>query len=154
MAKELEITKQDVVDLYDSDFFEWTQRSAELIRQGRFSEADLEHIAEEIEDMGKRDRREVRSRLIVLIAHLLKWQLQPERRGPSWRETINEQRLQVSLVLDDSPSLRRAVNEELRLVYARAVRKARSETGLAADRFPSQCPYSEEDLLEGSFLPD
>lgn len=92
MSKELTITRQDVAALYDSDFFEWTQLSAELIRRGRLNEADLEHIAEEIEDMGKRDRREVRSRLIVLIAHLLTWQHQPERRSQSWRESIVEQR--------------------------------------------------------------
>jgi hypothetical protein len=154
MAKQLEITKQDAVDLYDSDFFEWTQRSAELIRQGRFSEADLEHIAEEIEDMGKRDRREVRSRLTVLIAHRLKWNYQPEQRSPSWRATIMEQRRQIVLVLDDSPSLRRAAVEELASIYAKAVKEAREDTGLAPNAFPKTCPYSLTDLLESRIVPE
>ncbi|MBI3698676.1 MAG: DUF29 family protein, partial [Acidobacteria bacterium] len=64
-------------DLYDLDFFEWTARNAELLREGRFTEADMEHIAEELEDMGKRDRRELESRLELLLEHLLKWQMQP-----------------------------------------------------------------------------
>jgi hypothetical protein len=154
MAKQLEMTKQDVAALYDSDFFEWTQRCAELIRQGRLNQADLGHVAAEIEDLGNGDRREVRSRLIVLIAHLLKWQLQPERRSPSWRETIFEQRLQVGLVLDDSPSLHGALGQDLRLVYTRAVRKARSETELPGSRFSAQCPYSESEILDFGFLPE
>ena len=79
-------------DLYGKDFAEWTAHNARLIRQRRFAEADLEHIAEEIEDMGKRDRREVSNRLKVLIAHLLKWTAQPERRGTAtWSGTIDEQ---------------------------------------------------------------
>jgi hypothetical protein len=148
------MTKQDLAVLYDSDFFEWTQHSAELIRQGRLNEADLEHIAEEIEDMGKRDRREVRSRLIVLIAHLLKWQLQPERRTPSWRGTIIEQRQQLDLVFQDSPSLVDLAEHELPLIYTRAARRALAETGLASDRLPPECPYSETEILDSRFLPD
>jgi hypothetical protein len=125
-----------------------------LIRQGRFSEADLEHIAEEIEDMGKRDRREVRSRLTVLIAHRLKWNYQPEQRSPSWRATIMEQRRQIVLVLDDSPSLRRAAVEELASIYAKAVKEAREDTGLAPNAFPKTCPYSLTDLLESRIVPE
>ena len=79
-------------DLYDRDFYEWTVRNAELLRSGRATEADLEHIAEEIEDMGKREQRELYSRLKVLIAHLLKWQVQPDRRGSSWESAILVQR--------------------------------------------------------------
>src|SRR5437870_763484 len=105
--------QQTTVD-YDLDFFQRTQSTAELIRQGRLNEVDLEHVADEIADMGKRDHREVRSRLIVLIMHLSKWQVQPElRQASSWRSTIIEQRRQLTLVLKDSPSLSRILTAAL-----------------------------------------
>ena len=94
-------------DLYDRDFVEWTVRNAELLRAGRLEEADIEHIAEEIEDMGKRQRHELRSRLRILLIHLLKWQAQPERRGPSWIATIGAQRAEI-------PKLRRLVETDIR----------------------------------------
>jgi hypothetical protein len=93
-------------DLYDRDFYEWTVRNAELLRSGRATEADLEHIAEEIEDMGKREQRELYSRLKVLIAHLLKWQVQPDRRGSSWESTILVQRRDLKRLLAQNPSLK------------------------------------------------
>jgi hypothetical protein len=139
---------------YDADFFQWTQSTAEMIRQGRLAEVDLEHVAEEIEDMGKRDRRELRSRLIVLIMHLLKWQFQPELRTPSWDSTIDEQRIQVQFIIQDSPSLRRLPSEELAATYDRAVKRAIAQTGLGADRFPSSCPYTVEQILDSDFFPD
>jgi hypothetical protein len=139
---------------YDADFFQWTQSTAEMIRQGRLAEVDLEHVAEEIEDMGKRDRREVRSGLIVLIVHLLKWEFQPDLRTPSWDSTIDEQRTQIQLIIQDSPSLRRLPAEELAATYKRAIKRAIAQTGLGADRFPSSCPYTAEQILDGDFLPD
>jgi hypothetical protein len=148
------MTKQDLAELYDRDFFEWTQSSAEMIRQGRLGEADLEHIAEEIEDMGKRDRWQVRSGLIRIIMHLLKWQLQPDRRSPSWRRTIAEQRRRLRLVLQDSPSLSNLAKRELPFLYTQAVSDAVLETGLSPDRFPSECPYSEEQILDSLTLPE
>src|ERR1039458_125592 len=68
---------------YDTDFFRWTQETAELLRQGRFEETDKENLAEEVADMGKRDRRELQSRMIVLLMHLMKWAAQPQFRGAS-----------------------------------------------------------------------
>ncbi len=139
---------------YDADFFQWTQSTAEMIRQGRLAEVDLEHVAEEIEDMGKRDRREVRSRLIVLLMHLLKWELQPELRTPSWGSTIDEQRTQIQFTIQDSPSLHRLPSDELAATYKRAVKRAIAQTGLGADRFPSSCPYTAEQILDSDFYPD
>ena len=140
---------------YDADFFQWTQTTAEMIRQGRLAEVDLEHVAEEIEDMGKRDRREVRSRFGVLIMHLLKWQIQPElRAGSTWRSTIAEQRKQLRLVVEDSPSLRRILRDELPKLYKSAVTDAVEEAGLSDDRFPSVCPYTAEQILDGEFFPE
>jgi hypothetical protein len=98
-------------ELYDLDFYEWTVRNATLLRAGRVSEADLEHIAEEIEDMGKRERRELLSRLGALFAHMLKWQVQPERRSRSWTSTINLQRRELKKLLDEMPSLRRFLTQ-------------------------------------------
>jgi hypothetical protein len=139
---------------YDTDFFQWTQSTAEMIRQGRLAEVDLEHVAEEIEDMGKRDRREVRSRLIVLLTHLLKRELQPELRTSSWTSTINEQRMQIQLIIQDSPSLYRLPSEELATTYKSAVEQAIAQTGLDAAHFPPSCPYTAEQILDGDFFPE
>ena len=99
---------------YDRDFYQWTQETAESICRGEFDRIDCEHLAEEIADMGKRDKREVRSRLTVLIMHLLKWQAPPElRERSSLRATIVEQRRQLALVFRDSPSLYRVASEEI-----------------------------------------
>ncbi len=91
-------------DLYDRDFFEWTQCNAALLRAARFDQADIEHIAEEIEDMGKSLRREVESRLEVLLQHLLKWKLQPGSRRKSWRLTANTQRREIGKLVRKMPS--------------------------------------------------
>src|ERR1700693_2206970 len=94
----------DLSRLYDGDFFEWTQHSAVLLRAGRCEQADIEHIAEEIEDMGKRDLRELNSRIRVLLIHLLKWQLQPQKKSRSWKDTIVSQRIEIADDLKQSPS--------------------------------------------------
>ncbi len=140
-------------DLYDQDFYEWTVRNAELLRSGRVSEADLEHIAEEIEDMGRRERRELVSRLAVLIARLLKWQVQPERRGTSWAATIRLQRKEISDLLAEMPSLRAYLASNVEKAHAYAVSTASAETSLHEDVFPTSCPFPLEALLEPDFLP-
>lgn len=151
-------TKQDALTAavsYDVDFYRWTQQTADLINQRRFHEVDLEHVAAEIADMGKRDLRELRSRVIVLLMHLLKWQAQPEFRNRSlWRSTIAEQRSQIQLLLRDSPSLGRTLQAEVDPLYADAVRGAASETHLNRDRFPPTCPYTRDQILDMDFFPD
>src|SRR5512143_3907572 len=104
-------------ELYDSDFAEWARHHAELLRAGRASEADLEHIAEEIEDMGKRERRSLHNRCVRLIEHLLKWRYQPERRGSSWTRTIILQRRSIRRLLDENPSFRTALGEVVADAY-------------------------------------
>jgi hypothetical protein len=139
--------------LYDVDFFEWTQAVAEDLRRGRVSPTDLAYIAEEIADMGKRDRREVQSRAVVLIMHLLKWAFQPERRaGSTWVRTIHEQRRKLRLNLNDSPSLRRVVRDELPVLYRDAVEAAMDEMG-AGVKLPPDCPFTPEQIL-GDWLPE
>jgi Domain of unknown function DUF29 len=140
--------------LYHQDFYAWALRSAKLLRQGKFKEIDVEHIAEEIESMGKSDKRELMSRFIVLMAHLLKWQFQPERRGNSWRRTIVTQRTKIPLVLVDSPSLNHELAETLGKAYEAAVSDAAAETQLSKDTFPDQCPYSLEQCLDQEFFPE
>lgn len=140
-------------DLYDSDYFEWTQRTARLLRAGRLGGIDVQHAAEELEDMGKRDLREVNSLLQVVLVHLLKWRYQPRRRSASWRSTLVTQRLEIDAALQDSPSLRRRMQETLSRTYQGAVKRAVVETGLAHGTFPRSCPFSLEQVLDVDFLP-
>jgi len=142
-----------VKDLYDRDFVQWTTRNAELLRAGRWQEADLEHIAEEIEDIGKSQRRAVESRLEVLLTHLLKWRSEPDRRSPSWKATIKLQRSKIAKVLRENPSLRNAPAEELADAYHHAVIQAAGETGLPEENFPPSCPFSLEQILDAGFFP-
>jgi hypothetical protein len=139
---------------YDEDFFAWTQEQARLLREGDFSQIDIENVAEELESMGRSDKRELRNRLIQLIMHLLKWQYQPGFRSRSWTSTIREQRDQVKESLEESPSLRPTVTIELSKVHRIARIKAAGETGLAESTFPDSCPYTPEQILSEDFLPE
>ena len=140
-------------DLYDHDFLEWTRCNAALLRAGRFGEADILHIAEEIEDMGKRERREMLGRLAVLLTHLLKYEFQPDRRSSSWIETIGAQRIDLDLLLADNPSLKVGLQAAVDRMYPIAVRQAARETALARGTFPVSCPYSVHEILDGDFFP-
>jgi hypothetical protein len=140
---------------YDTDFYEWCLETAALLRDRRFDEIDLEHVAEEIEATAKRDWREVQSRLVVLIMNLLKWQIQSHHKyKSSWESTIREQRSQVELVLNDSPSLARITAQDLPTIYPRAVKKAVGETGLDAKLFPKTYPFTAEQILRDDFFPE
>jgi glutamine synthetase adenylyltransferase len=139
--------------LYDADFAEWTRQNAELLRSGRASEADLEHIAEEIEDMGKRERRSLHNRLVRLIEHLLKWQFQPQRCGTSWQRTILVQRRAIRRLLDENPSLRPLLHEIIGAAYEDAVAFVSTVISRQPDDFPPVCPHSIDQLLDEQFLP-
>ena len=138
---------------YDQDFYAWITRNVQLLRAGSLSEIDADHIAEELESMGKRDLRQLRSRLQVLTMHLLKYQYQPERQSKSWLTTIDHQRDEIEALLLDSPSLRIAMDEALAPTYLKAVRDACRETGLPESVFPQTCPYGIAELLDSGFLP-
>lgn len=140
--------------LYERDFYAWTQEQAALMRAGRLADIDVVHLAEEIESMGARERRELISRLAVLLAHLLKWRYQPERRSVSWRLTINEQRRQLALLLEDSPSLAIKLDDFLPRAYQHAARAALEQTGLLQSPFPPTCPYAAEQILDEAFWPN
>jgi hypothetical protein len=140
--------------LYDEDFYAWTREQARLLREGALSEIDAENIAEELECMGKSNRRELRSRLIVLLMHLLKFRFQADRISPSWRITIRRQRDEINALLADSPSLRPMVAEMLARLYEKARQDAIDETGLPDAIFPPECPFTPEQILSEGFLPE
>jgi hypothetical protein len=139
---------------YEKDFFAWTVEQGRLLRSGELSAIDIVNIAEEIESLGRSDRRELRSRLTVLLTHLLKWRYQSGARSSSWSGTIREQRRQIELVLDDSPSLRRFVVDTLPQAYGDAREDAVEETGLAATEVSAECPFTLDEVLSRSFLPE
>jgi hypothetical protein len=139
---------------YESDFFAWTQEQARLLRAGEIPELDIENIAEELEDMGRSIRRELRNRLAVLTMHLLKWRYQPGFRSSSWRGTIKEQRVQIADLLDESPSLKSVLAQDFSKIYGLSVSKALRETGLAETTFPAECPFTPDQIMAEDFLPD
>jgi len=139
---------------HDQDLYEWAQRNAQLIREGRLNEIDAENIADELEAMSGSQRRELLNRLTVLITHLLKWQYQPENRGKSWLTTIIQQRLQIEALLEESPSLQRLLPEITVKAYRSARKVASVETGMPTNTFPAECPYSVEQVLREGFLPE
>jgi hypothetical protein len=139
---------------YDRDFYSWTLHSAELLRHGKFSEVDIENVAEEIESMGKSDKRQLINRFALLISHLLKWQYQPERRGNSWKHTIKNQRLEVAELLKDSPSLKYEIDNQVGYAYEKALNMAIEETGLSENTFPKSCPFSLNESLNQDFFPE
>ncbi len=91
--------------LYDEDFYAWAMTTAALLRQRRFAEIDIAHLAEESEDMGKRERRTLESHIRTVTLHLLKWRYQPEKLGASWRQSVRNGRIEIQKLLRDSPSL-------------------------------------------------
>jgi hypothetical protein len=140
-------------ELYQQDFLMWTQQQAHLLSQQRWNELDLENLIDELECMAKRDQREMLNRLVILIAHLLKWEFQPEHQSGSWRGSIQEQRLQLCGLLEDSPSLRNLLMERVQKAYPQAIKLANKEMELPQSTFPDECPYSIEQLLDEDFLP-
>lgn len=139
---------------YDTDFYTWTQQQAGLLKAGRFSDVDIENIIEEIESMGRSEKRELESRLAVLLQHLLKWQYQPARRGKSWELTIKWQRMDFLKVLRDNPGLKSKLAGILLDAYQTAVVKASEETGYDEKVFPSVCPWSFDEIAKEGFYPD
>lgn len=140
---------------YETDVVAWANEQARLIRAGQFDQLDLAHIAEEIEDVGKSEQRELASRMAVLLAHLLKWQFQPSKRSNSWNFTIRTQRKEVLYLLDEAPSLKTKFTEDawLSMVWDKSVGIAESESGLELDVFPTTCPWLMADVLQENWLP-
>ncbi len=133
---------------YETDFYQWTQQQADLLRQGQFNRIDLDfgNIAEEIESMGRGQTHSLSSYLHNVIMHLLKWRYQPGRRGTSWRLSISNGRHQIDRLLRDSPSLKSKVATIIADEYSHAQQVASLETGLPLSTFPDQCPFTVEQI--------
>jgi glycine/D-amino acid oxidase-like deaminating enzyme len=138
-------------ELYLSDETAWLDATAELVRAGRLDLIDSASLAEYLTDMAKRDRKEVTSRLVVLLMHLLKWHFQPERRSGSWQATILEQQDELEGEAG-SGVLRTHAEEVLPSAYAKAIRRAAAETGVPETTFPAECPYTLDQLLSADLL--
>ena len=139
---------------YDTDFYLWTQQQAALLQQGQLQAVDVANLAEEIESMGRSDKRALRSYLSIIVQHLLKWQYQPGLRGSSWKSSINNGREQVGWILKESPSLASQSPILLADAYPLARRNASAETGLRLSTFPNQCPFTVEQVLDAEYWPD
>ncbi len=146
---------------YEKDFYAWLEHNIKLLRQRKIAEIDIENLIEELESMGKRDKREMVSRVIVLISHLLKWQYQLKQltelwqthQGGSWNASITEQRIQLHKQLQDSPSLKSYLPIAVTEAYPDAIKLAIKETRLPLSTFPKTCPYTIEQLLDQDFYP-
>jgi hypothetical protein len=147
-------TKPPANDLYESDFFAWTQEQARLLRERRWDDLDLDNLVDEVESVGRSDKRQIESRLEVLVAHLLKWKFQPGRRGNSWIETIFEQRNRLIGLIEDSPSLAAFLRQEVIGTYTAARLAAAKESGIAFGLFPEDCPFTPEQVLDLDFFPE
>jgi hypothetical protein len=138
----------------DADFYGWANEQATLLREGRLNEADIENIAEEIESMGRSEKRELVSRLSVLLTHLLKWRYQPGGRGSSWRASVVVQRDRIADHLSDSSSLKPKIPEALARAYREALVVAGDETKLGAAAFPAACPWTFDEITDLEFWPE
>ncbi len=139
---------------YQQDFYAWTIHNAWLLRQGKLSEIDHEHIAEELEGMARSEKRQIANRLAVLLAHLLKWEHQPTHRSGSWRGTIKEQRRRLHKLLEENPSLRRELPDCLAEAYESALILAATEMGIYEDDLPQTCQFTLEQVLDNGFPED
>jgi hypothetical protein len=138
---------------YLVDFNSWIHQTVQLLRQRQWHEIDVEHLIEEIEELGKSERRAIASQLTRLLLHLLKWQYQPQRRSDSWLDSITDARTQIDLAIEDSPSLKNYPLEQLKDSYQRARRQASKQTSIQIAVFPEDCPYLLEQILDEDWLP-
>lgn len=142
------------ISLYETDFYAWTEAQVHLLKTQQWDGLDTVNLIEEVETLGRKERQELRNRLAVLIEHLLKWQFQPAQQSNSWLGTIREQRLQIKLLLQDSPSLKPYLEQALSDAYDLGVALAIRETELNEQVFPEVCPFSLGQVLELRFLPE
>lgn len=140
--------------LYNSDFYGWTKEQVQLLREEKWEILDKLNLIEEIETLGRQERRELVNRLALLLGHLLKWQYQPEKRSNSWLAKIREQRTQVKRILTDSPSLKSYLEEALQLSYEDGINLAVKETNLPYETFSQSCNYGISQILDNEFLPE
>lgn len=139
-------------NLYNQDYYQWLIYTAKLLQEKEFTKLDLENLIEEIESLGKSEKRAIRSNSIVVILHVLKCRYQPEKRSFSWKSNLREHRRRIQELLIDSPSLKNYLPETLTTCYIAAKKQASDETGLSVIAFPEECPFSLAELLDEDFL--
>jgi hypothetical protein len=151
MTTELEPNQQS---LYETDYLKWIETTVGKLRVQDYSNIDWDNLIEEIEDMGRSERRSLESNLIVVLTHLLKWQYQPDFRSGSWKGSIVKHCRRIRKALKESPSLKPYLEEVFAECYSDAVAQANAETGLSVETFPQLCPYTSADVIDSSFLPE
>lgn len=142
--------------LYDTDFYLWTQTTAKLLKENKLDRVDFESLIEEIESMGRKDKKELKSKLTTLIEHLLKinyWQSEKANNARGWRQTIVEQRRQIQYLLEESPSLRGLLAEMWLECYTNARKDTLKKYELDYDIFPTEPAFSLEDTLNEDYIP-
>jgi hypothetical protein len=132
---------------YEEDFYAWANEQAERLRRGEWARVDALNLAEEIEDLGRELHHKLQSAFPVILLHLLKWDHQPEKRSRSWTVSIETHRLDVEALLEKHASLRPRLDEAIRGAYRRARIEAAGETGVDKQAFPSECPYSLDEIM-------
>nr|WP_290221327.1 DUF29 domain-containing protein [Trichocoleus desertorum] len=151
--KDTSTPSQSMKALYDADFHAWTQEQAKLLREHQWDLVDVANLIEEIESLGRQERRELVNRLAILLGHLLKWQYQPNLQGSSWQATIRAQRRKIKRLLEQNPSLSSYLEEALQEGFEDGLDLAVRETNLLYETFPEACPYPLEQALSDEFLP-
>lgn len=151
MTTELDANRKN---LYEADYLKWIETTVEKLRVRDYSSVDWENLIEEIEDMGRSERRSLESNLVVILTHLLKWQYQPKFRSGSWKGSIVEHRRRIRKAFKESPSLKPYLQEVFAECYLDAVELASAETELPVETFPGECPYTSTEVLDSNFLPE
>lgn len=139
--------------LYDTDFYQWVFHNANLLRQGKFTEIDIDNVVEELESIGRSEKRELRNRLSVLIIHLLKWQYYSENHSKRWITAINFQRMNIELLLEDSPSLKDKIDLTIKEAFESSIIIFEYETETPEQLLPKTCPYTFKQLIDNDFWP-
>ena len=140
-------------NLYETDFYSWIQQQTKLLKTGRFDELDINNLIEEMESMGSSERHSLTSHMMQLLMHLLKWQHQPERQSRSWQDSIINHRFQTGITLANNPGLNQHLPELYIKAYKQAVTLAVKQTGLPKKFFPSDCPWTFDQVMKDGFLP-
>lgn len=146
--------EQPLYPQHDEDFYGWAMANAKLLRERKMDKIDFENLIEEIESMGRSEKHQLINRLAVLLAHLLKWQYQPELRGRSWRGTIVELRKRVNKLIEENPSLRAKIPQSFVDSYDLAISLIEKETPIDLSLLTKECPYSFDQCLDSEFYPE
>ena len=154
MTQNLNRHQDSPANLYKQDYFSWLKQTALSLRKGAFDQLDMENLIEEIEDMGRNEKRAFESNLRVVLLHLLKWKYQPQQRSGSWRGSIAEHRIRIRKALQDSPSLKNSLSVAFAETYQDAITIASQETGLEPETFPTSCEWALQQVLDEAWLPN